>query len=119
MGALAAPSILIDIGNQTPDPAAAAMIRSLAAVVLSVFAPRVAALFMFSTASLGRATGALPRWLVVVTHVVGIGLLLNVRIAEPGLFVMPAWMVVVSVVLLVRPTERGVGLEPAPASSAS
>ena len=94
------------------------MIRSLAAVVLSVFAPRVAALFMFSTASLGRATGALPRWLVVVTHVVGIGLLLNVSIAESGIYFMPVWMVLVSVVLLVRPRSHGLGLEAAPSPTA-
>ena len=117
--ALAAPTILIDIGNQTPDPGAAAMIRAVAAIVLSVFAPRVAALFMFSTASLGRATGALPKWLVVFTYVVGIALLFNVTIAEPGIYFMPAWMALVSVVLLVRPSSHRLGLEAATSPTAS
>jgi hypothetical protein len=110
--ALAAPTILIDIGHQTPEPGLAAMTRSLAAIVLSVFAPRIAALFMFSTASLGRATGALPTWLVVVTYVIGVGQLINVTISQPNIYVVPAWTALVSIVLLVRPPTRGFGLEP-------
>ncbi len=105
--ALAAPAILVDVGGKSPDPGAASLMRSFAAIVLSVFAPRVATLVMFSTASLGRATGALPRWLVVASYVVGVAELVNVTIRAPSIYVFPAWIAVVSVVLLVRrPTQR-------------
>jgi hypothetical protein len=100
--ALAAPSILLEVSGQVPDPGAAAMFRALAAVELSVFAARIATLVMFSTASLGLRTGAFPRWLVVVTYVVGVAEFLNITLAEPTLYVFPAWIALVSVVLLLR-----------------
>ena len=88
--ALAAPSILVDVSGQAPDPGAAALLRALAAVVLAVFAPRVATLVMFSTASLSRRASALPSWLIVVTYVVGVAEFVNVTIATPTLYVFPA-----------------------------
>jgi hypothetical protein len=57
---------------------------------------------MFSTASLGRATGGLPRWLVLVTFLIGVFELVNVTVATPTVFLVPAWIALVSVVLLVR-----------------
>jgi len=49
--ALAAPSVLVEAGGKTPDPGAASMSRALAVTLLSVFAPRMATLVMFSTAA--------------------------------------------------------------------
>jgi hypothetical protein len=99
---LAAPSILLDVGGQQPDPGGTALLRALAAVVLSVFTARVAIIVMFTTASLGLRTGALPRWLVVVTFVVGIVEFFIVTLSTPTLYVFPAWIALVSLVLLVR-----------------
>lgn len=109
---LAAPSVLVAVGDRQPDPEVAAMMRSAAAVVLGVFAPRVATLVMFSTASLGRATGALPRWLVWATYAVGAYEFVNVSVDTPSLLVVPAWIVVVSVELLVRRPSNGFELAP-------
>lgn len=99
---LAAPAVLVAVADKAPDPGSTSLLRSAAAVVLSVFLPRVATLVMFSTASLGRATGGLPRWLVVVTFVIGLFELVNVTLATPTVFLVPAWIALVSVVLLVR-----------------
>ncbi len=99
---LSAPAVLLAVSDRTPDPDAVSLTRSGAVVVLSVFAPRIATLVMFSTASLGRATGALPTWLVWLTYVVGVVELVNVSIATPTVYVMPAWVALVSIVLLVR-----------------
>jgi hypothetical protein len=103
--ALAAPSVLVEAGG-TPDPGAVSMSRALAVTVLSVFAPRVATLVMFSTAALARRTRALPRWLIVLTYVVGIVEFVNVTISTPAVYVFPAWIALVSVVLLVRPRPQ-------------
>jgi len=108
--ALAAPSVLVEAGGKIPDPGAASMSRALAVTLLSVFAPRVATLVMFSTAALGRATRALPRWLVWLTYVVGVVEFVNVTIARPTIYVFPAWIALVSVVLLVRRPPRGFAL---------
>ena len=112
--ALAAPSVLVEAGGKTPDPGAASMSRALAVTLLSVFAPRMATLVMFSTAALGRATRALPRWLVWLTFVVGVGEFVNVTIARPTIYVFPAWIALVSVVLLIRRPPRGFAVSGSP-----
>jgi len=106
---LAAPSFLVDVGGGMPDVGAASLLRAESAVVLSVFAPRIATLVIFSVASLGRTSGALPRWLVVVSYVVGVAEFVNVTISQPTLYVFPAWIALVSVVLLVRRPDVPVG----------
>jgi hypothetical protein len=110
---LAAPSVLVAVGGKTPSPDAASLSRAGAAVVLSVFVPRIAMLVMFSTASLGRATGALPRWLVWLTFGIGIAELVNVTVSTPTIYLVPAWIALVSVVLLVRRTETDFELDQA------
>lgn len=100
--ALAAPSVLVEAGG-IPEPGAASTSRALALTLLSVFAPRVATLVMFSTAALARRSRALPRWLIVLTYVVGVAEFVNVTISAPTVYVFPAWIALVSVVLLVRP----------------
>ncbi|MEN9647096.1 MAG: hypothetical protein RL238_3765 [Actinomycetota bacterium] len=108
---LAAPAMLASIGDQAPDPGASAITRSAAAVVLSVFAPRIATLVMFSTAGLGRATGALPKWLIWITYILGVVEFLNITVSRSTIFTVPAWIAVVSVVLLVRRPPSGFSLE--------
>ena len=114
---LAAPSVLVEVGQKVPDPGASSLTRAAAATMLSVFAPRIATLVMFSTASLGRSTGALPRWLVWLTYVVGVAEFVNITIARPTIYVVPAWIALVSIVLLVRRPPHGFDLNPSPASS--
>lgn len=108
---LAAPAAQLALGGRAPDPGAASATRAAAAVLLSVVAPRVATLVMLSTAGLGRVTGALPRWLVWLTYAVGVVMFLNVSISTPNVLVVPAWVAVVSVVLLVRRPSHGFELE--------
>ncbi|MCU0309213.1 MAG: hypothetical protein MUE51_15890 [Thermoleophilia bacterium] len=101
VSALAAPSILVDAGGAA-DPGAAGTARSLAAIMLSVFSARVATLVMFALATLARQTRALPTWAIVVTYVVGVVEFVNVTLSEPALFLFPAWIAFVSVLLLAR-----------------
>lgn len=108
---ISAPAVLITTADRAPDPDSVTMTRSAAAIVLTVFAPRVATLVMLSTASLGRATGALPTWLVVLTYVVGVYEFVNVGISTPSVLLVPAWVGVVSIVLLVRRPPQGFDLE--------
>jgi len=108
---LAAPAILAVVGDKVPSPDAASLTRSTAAIVLAVFAPRIATLVMLSTASLGRATNALPRWLVWLTYGLAIVELVNVTLSTPTIYVMPGWIALVSVVLLVRRPADAFDLE--------
>ena len=108
---LSAPAVLLAVGERTPDPDVVSMTRAGAAVVLSIFAPRIATLVMFSTASVGRATGALPSWLIWLTYVVGVFEFVNVSVATPTVYVVPAWIALVSIVLLVRRPPQGFELD--------
>jgi len=60
---------------------------------------------VFSTAALARKTHALPGWLIAVTYVVGVVEFVNVTIAQPTLYLFPAWIALGSVVLLARRPE--------------
>jgi hypothetical protein len=110
--ALAAPAVLVEAGGRLPDPGAASLTRALAVTLLSVFAPRVATLVVFSTAALGRATGALPRWLVWLSYAVGVFEFVNVTVAPTTVYVVPAWIALVSIVLLIRRSWRSPALVP-------
>jgi hypothetical protein len=110
---LSAPAVLLAVGDRTPDPDVVSVTRAGAAVVLSVFTPRIATLLMFSTASLGRATGALPKWLIWLTYAGGVFEFVNVGVTSLSMFAVPAWIAVVSIVLLVRRPPQGFELGPA------
>lgn len=114
---LASPAVMV-LGDGVPAPGSVSAMRAGAVVTLSVFAPRLATLVMFSMASLGRTTEALPRWLVWLTYAVGLAMFVNVSISAPSIYSVPAWIAVVSVVLLVRRPPHGLTLttpaEPAP-----
>ncbi|MCU0261280.1 MAG: hypothetical protein MUE78_09695 [Ilumatobacteraceae bacterium] len=114
---LAAPGVLVAVGDTAPSPDATQLTRAGADIVMSVFAPRIATLVMFATAGLARATGALPRWLIVLTYVVGVVEFVNVTITPPTIYIVTAWIALVSIVLLVRPPSHGFELA-APVSDA-
>jgi hypothetical protein len=99
---VAAPSFLLDAGGQLPDPGAAQLARATGLAILLVFTPRVATLIMFTSATLSRRAQALPRWMIVLTYIVGVVEFVNVTVAEPVLYVFPAWVALVSVVLFLR-----------------
>jgi hypothetical protein len=71
----------------------------------SMVATRLEAVFIISTTTVGRLSGAFPRWLIVAGYVVGLTLLL---VPVPNTFItylFPAWVGVVSGTLLVRRDE--------------
>lgn len=100
--AVGAPSFLLVVGDQVPDPGASQMFRAAGVVILAVFVPRVATLVMFSAASLSRSAQVLPHWLIVLTYAVGVIEFVNVTVSEPVLYVFPGWVALVATVLLVR-----------------
>lgn len=100
---LAAPLMLLEVGGQDPDPAVAAVMRSVAVTILAGAVTRVQALVVFSTATLGRLTQTLPKWLVLLSLLIGLALLASVSFFTPGIYMFPAWVAVVSVTILIAP----------------
>jgi hypothetical protein len=86
-------------GAQSSDPAYA-FGRALAATLFFVFAVKMAAVFMLVSSNIGRRTGFLPRWFIGIGVISAIVMLLSVGFFEPLALIFPAWVAVVSILLL-------------------
>jgi hypothetical protein len=79
--------------------------RALAAVgygLLFIFGVRVAGMHMITTIGMAMTAGLLPRWLAIVGYLAAAFLLVSTTYHPVVLLVFPAWLVVVSVVLMLR-----------------
>lgn len=76
--------------------------QALLLTLSKTYALRMAAVFMISLATIWLKTGLMPRWLVGVTYLVAVGLLLASDISMWITLAFPVWVLVVSVLLLVR-----------------
>ncbi len=76
--------------------------------LISVYALRMAAVFTLSVSTVGLRTGALPRWVVYSGYVVALGLMVAAGEHKWVQLIFPAWVLMVSVVILVTsPPDRG------------
>jgi chromate transport protein ChrA len=67
-----------------------------------VYGVRAAGMYMITTTGLARSAGVLPRWLATVSYLVAAFLLVSVTFHPAILLVFPAWVLLISIVLLVR-----------------
>ena len=75
--------------------------------LISVYALRMAAVFTLSVSTVGMRTGALPRWVVYSGYVVALGLMVAAGEHKWVQLIFPAWVLMVSVVILVTsPADR-------------
>jgi hypothetical protein len=70
--------------------------------LLYVFAMRMAAMFVFTTSSIARSAGALPRWFTYLGFVVGLFLLLSATFSLFLVLVFPLWLLTLCALLLRR-----------------
>lgn len=74
--------------------------RAVMLQISNVYALRMAAVFMTSTATLWLRTGLMPRWLIVVTYLLALLLLVVISLNLWVTLVFPAWVFFISVRLL-------------------
>ena len=74
--------------------------------LINIYAMRMGAVFAITTASIGRRSGVLPRWLAITGYVVAVILLFGVPVSGWLALLMPAWVLLLSVYILLRPTPR-------------
>lgn len=74
--------------------------RGFAYTLLTTYAMRMAAVFIFTTSAIGRRLGALPRPLVVIGYLAGLTLLVVGADVPWSELVFPAWALVVSLNIL-------------------
>jgi hypothetical protein len=88
------------------DASAHAEVAAFGQMVLlalsKTYALRMAAVFMISLATIWLKTGLMPRWLVGVTYLVALGLLVASDISMWITLAFPLWVLVVSLLILVR-----------------
>jgi hypothetical protein len=92
----------IEFADAETDPVVARQFPQYGTSLLLVFAFRMAAMFVFTTSSILRASGVLPRWLAWSGYAVGLFLLLSASFEEWFALVFPAWLLVLSAVLMLR-----------------
>ncbi|WP_455369964.1 hypothetical protein [[Eubacterium] cellulosolvens] len=93
------PSILID--NRT-----ILIVRSVASLINTVYALRMAGMFMIVFATICIRTGVMPRWLVFITYLSALTLLFSVRFTIWITMIFPSWVFLVSVYILITNYRR-------------
>jgi len=82
------------------DPISARQFPIFGKTVILFFAMRMAAMFVFTSSALGRTAKILPGWFAWVGFVVGIFLLFSATLTAELVLVFPAWVAVLSLILL-------------------
>jgi hypothetical protein len=101
-GAMSVTAVTIELSEGAVDPLLARQFPQYGASLLLVFAMRMAAMFVLTTTNLGRLSGILPKWFIVMGFVVAVGLLLTASFSSWLVFVFPAWILVFCAILLDR-----------------
>jgi hypothetical protein len=84
------------------------LVRSVVDQAFNTFAVKLASVFMLSLATLWRSTHVMPRWLVYLTYLLGLGMLIAFGRSLWLLLNFPVWVLIVSVTILItnlRPKE--------------
>lgn len=75
--------------------------RSLVSQITNVYGLRMAAVFMLSSATMWMRTQVVPRWLAILTALLALALLFTIGLSLWLSLIFPAWMLIVSVLILI------------------
>ena len=101
MGAVTSTGLLALLAGPDPNADLFAFGRSTTQTLISVYAMRMAAVFTLSVSTLGIRTAGLPRWVSFLGYLVALILLLAAGEHRWLQLLFPAWVLLVSVVILV------------------
>lgn len=100
--ALVATPAAIQFADAETDPIVARILPLLSSAILLMFGMRMAAMFVFTTSSIGLATGLLPRWFALAGYLVGLLLLLAFTFATWFVLLFAAWVLALCLLILWR-----------------
>lgn len=101
--ALAAPAVaMTQLDAAAVTPASASLAGGFSSSLILVVAPRLQAVFIFSTSTVIMRSHVLPSWLAILGYLTGIVLFVVPLVTQPAGFLFPAWVFVVSAVMLVQ-----------------
>ncbi|MCX6374407.1 MAG: hypothetical protein NTX16_15300 [Actinobacteria bacterium] len=81
--------------------------RLMVAQIFSVYALKMAAVFLISQATLWLRTGVLPKWMALLTYALALVLLFIFTQSQWVILIFPAWVLMVSVYILVTHLAGG------------
>jgi hypothetical protein len=87
----------------------AAFGRAVMLQISNVYALRMGGVFMLSLGTVWFRTGLMPRWLVATTYLLALAMLVIVNLNLWVTLLFPAWVLAVSLHVLIRPSSAGGG----------
>ncbi len=102
-GAVTQTSMLTMFAEEQADPAVWSFGYNMTEALISIYAMRMAAVFTLSVSSVAMKTRAVPRWVVLLGFAVGVLLLVTGGANRWVALAFPAWVLLLSVVILVTP----------------
>jgi hypothetical protein len=101
-GAMSVMATIVELSDQAVDPLLARQFPQYGAALLLIFAMRMAAMFVLTTTNLGRLSGILPRWFILIGFVVAGVLLFTASLSSGLVLLFPVWILVFCAVLFDR-----------------
>ncbi len=92
--------------------------RSVMRQITNIYGLRMAGVFMTSLATMLLRTGVMPRWVAIITYVLALLLLLSLSLSVWLTLVFPAWVLLISLVILNANYRQGKKLDENPIPSA-
>lgn len=89
-------------GAPLPAPDVARALTAVGYAMVFVYGVRAAGMYMITTTQLARSAGALPRGTALISYLASAFLLVSTTFHPAILLVFPAWVLLFSIVLLVR-----------------
>ncbi len=74
--------------------------------ISSIYALRMSGVFMISLGTIWLRTRVMPRWLAFITYALALVLLLSISLSVWFTLIFPAWVFVISVLILVGNLRR-------------
>jgi hypothetical protein len=83
------------------------MARAISNAGMTVYAMRMAGMFAFVLGTIWIRTGLMPRWMIVLTYASALLLLFSIDYNRWMVMVFPGWVLLVSILLLLRNYRQG------------
>jgi hypothetical protein len=80
--------------------------RAIIYEITNIYAIRMAGVFMISLGTLWVRTRVMPRWLAVITYLLALGMLISISLNPWFTLVFPGWVLVISLMILIRNYRR-------------
>jgi hypothetical protein len=100
--AYAAMAASVEFADARVDPIVARQLPLYGSTILFVFAMRMAAMFIFTTSTIGRSAGILPAWYTWAGYLVGLFLLLSASFSRALVLAFPIWVLILCLLLFGR-----------------